>query len=487
MQRSLALVLVVLCTVPLASAKVIKVSKGGPISTITDGVAAASAGDKIVVKSGVYHEAVAVPVGKDGLKFESDGRVVLDGRGPGGAALGPGFRVESANVSIDGFVIQNCKFLSMVGEGIGVLSTAPGLKIVDCEFRGNQGRAILASAANGMRVLDSRVFVSDDEGIEITGDDVTIRRVRAAQTSGVAIDVIGSRASVTKCSVQMSKEYGIRVNGADARVLDCEVEGVTYDGIEVSGANGIVRDCKIRGVSGNGITVTCPSGRVEDNEIIDCTTDGIRANGEGLIVRNNRIEGIDDNYGIFAADNAQTVVGNRIVRVFRTGYGLGVGGSNTRVAGNEIEAAASFGIELDAATANVEVEDNTVTDCGHVGGNGFLIRGNGHTIRNNVARRSGHDGFNVLGNSITLVANKAFDNGEDGIDAEGGTGIILDRNQAKGNTAEGIENNAAGASITGNKASKNRIDLANSGAGVVFTGNKSGDGSDASTLPEIDN
>ncbi len=486
MSRSIVAVLVTLSIAPFATAKVIKVSKGGPISTISDGVAAASAGDTILVKAGVYHEAVVVPPGKDGLEFESDGRVVVDGRGPAGIPLGPGFKVQSANVTIDGFVIQNREHDAM-SEGAGVIGSQPGLVIVDCEFRACEARPIYCSAGNGNKVLDTRIFVCDDDGIEITGDDVTIRRVRTSHTAGIAIEVIGMRASVTKCSVLMGKENGIRITGPDGRVLDCEVECVTLDAIEVNGPNGIVRDCEIRGTTGSGISVDSTSGRVENNEIVDCSTDGIRGNGEELVIRNNRIEGIDDNYGIYSGNNGQTVTGNRISRVYRTGYGIGVGGSNSRVAGNSVEAATSFGIELENDTTNVVVEGNVVTDCGHVGENGFLIRGNGHTIKNNVARRSGRDGFNVFGNSITLVGNKSFDNGEDGIDVEGGVGVIVDKNQAKGNTAEGIENNATGTTITDNKASKNRIDFANSGAGVTFTGNHSGDGSDASTLPEIDN
>ena len=80
MRLLLILLSCLLALAPTASAKKIVVKKGTAYPTIQSGVDAAFAGDKIVVKSGVYQENVLIPSTHAGLVLKANGQVTIEGR-----------------------------------------------------------------------------------------------------------------------------------------------------------------------------------------------------------------------------------------------------------------------------------------------------------------------------------------------------------------------------------------------------------------------
>ena len=92
---------ILLCGGPLAAQRVLDVSPGaGAYRTIASAVAAAHAGDRVVVHAGVYREpliTVAVPIALEGR-----GAPVLDGEGKHGLLL-----VTADDVTVRGFVLRN--------------------------------------------------------------------------------------------------------------------------------------------------------------------------------------------------------------------------------------------------------------------------------------------------------------------------------------------------------------------------------------------
>ena len=157
------------------------------------------------------------------------------------------------------------------------------------------------------------------------------------------------------------------------------------------------------------------------------------------------------------------------------------------VAKNVVRSAAQYGFQFLSSTSGLLVEGNEARLCGFQSSEGgFLVAGTGITLRKNEATMSRGDGFRVTGDGNTLDGNVATGNYNDGYDVEGAAGTVLVGNRATKNVGEGFDNGGTSTVIDGNTSKKNRIDFASDGTVSTFKNNTSGDGSDASTAPEID-
>jgi len=522
-----------LATATMAHAKTYSVKKGGNLDTIQAGVDAAKAGDVVVVHPGLYLETVTIPFAKEGLTMRSKtpGKAVLDARGPAGAGRGPALRIQAADVTLDGFVVQNAAVSPTNVDGIGIYVTTPGVRIKRCVSRGHVSIALLAINATGLRVEQSTFSDGLSDGIAVAGDDVKLTKVTVRNVAGVGISISGDGAKVTQCTVATTASLAVQLDGDDGVIAKTDVLGSYGPGIQVTGDFVTVVKSRVLGAKAEGLHVTGSSARLTDNRIEDIEADGVVVIGDATTADGNRIEGVDgfglslDGAGVVAeknlivgttsygldVDGASAVVCDNTVE--RTnGYNINVSGADPTVTGNDcrfaldeysgiscgggassglirnnrVTDASDYGITLSTQSANFVIEKNQVDRCGNYQEAGFRIRGAGHVLRKNDADDCSGDGFYVMADGVTLDDNRARGNGRDGIDVDGGSGNTVRKNLASGNGAEGIENNGSSTDVHGNVMKRNRIDFANDGTLSTFHSNAVADGSGAATSPEID-
>lgn len=128
-------------------------------ASIQEAIDAASAGDTVLVRAGVYEEAVVVPDGKDGLVLQGEGMglTVLDGRGEDGMGV---------QVAADGVVVRDLTVRRYESSGV-YFSGVDGFTVerVAAEDSGVYG--IYAIDARHGAVRDSVAWGHTDAGIYV--------------------------------------------------------------------------------------------------------------------------------------------------------------------------------------------------------------------------------------------------------------------------------------------------------------------------------
>ncbi len=147
--------------------------------------------------------ALAVPVAPRGdVRHHEQGEGVaallqrVEARPAGGAGAGNGIDVASADVLISKFPVQNALSVGAPPPfGYGVYSTATGLTVKDCTIINCRSGGIRATSATGAKILGCKLLGTDG-GIYVAGNGVT----------------------VTKCAVYVSEDDGISITGQNALV-----------------------------------------------------------------------------------------------------------------------------------------------------------------------------------------------------------------------------------------------------------------------------
>jgi hypothetical protein len=326
-------------------------------------------------------------------------------------------------------------------------------------------------------------------GIEINADDVkvrnvTIRHAKGGSNAGVHI-VNANSVVLEKVTVLHAEGVGILGAGKLLRVENCVVQGCAggialtsdgatvrkttleqdgADGIRIVGDSAVVEKCKVRLIEdGSGITVVGSLGRVEGNDIALIDTFGVWIDGAVNTVRGNKIRSMpDDGYGVLVQH----------------------GQSGTLIEKNSVTDVTGSAFVIDVGSSSIVLRKNVAKNCGAEDEACYVIDGFFTTLENNVAQRTQSDGFRVTSNFNELTGNVAKSCLEDGFDLDGGANQLM-KNVAIGNAGEGIESSSAQNSCVGNKASKNRIDVAASAAFANFENNVFKTGGE-NTMPEID-
>lgn len=351
---------------------VVSQTEMGAYRTIGQAVEAAKDGDRIMVRPGVYREAILLERSLELLAdgpagiciVESPSGPCLVSRAPGGLLRGFTLRTVAGPKSGVRFVIGiergelellDCEVSSDSGSGVWVTgsSASPrirGTRIHDCARAG----IVLSDKATGF-IEDCEIFGTGMAAVEISAEAApTVRRstLRDGNQSGVYFhsraagiledcDIFGnglsgvairgeSNPTVRRCKGHDNKQCGVLVYEKGAGIIeDCDIYGNKLAGVEIREAsNTIVRRSKIREGRRQGVFVwKKASGMIEDCDIYGNQLAGIEIRTEANpIVWRTKIH--DGEYcGVYATERCTGVLeqceifANRYGGFWVTGHG----------------------------------------------------------------------------------------------------------------------------------------------------------------------
>ncbi len=172
---------------PVGAAKTFAVPDEYP--TIAAAIAAASPGDTVLVKPGIYYEDLTIDKALT-VKSETPQAAVVVGTG-GVAKGGKGvFTVQADNVAIEGFTIQSLNYTTSSDCATGIMLNADGATITGNVFLGPY-YGVFASVTSQTNVSDNQLVKIGKNGIKICGGDhnvITGNVMTGNVQSGAAVD-----------------------------------------------------------------------------------------------------------------------------------------------------------------------------------------------------------------------------------------------------------------------------------------------------------
>lgn len=387
-------------TAPVAPAGAVECVRpgggGGCWPTVQQGIDAASPGETVLVRPGVYRENIvagkAVSVVGGG---RSPAAVVVDGGRTDGVATA---RVTAAGVRFENLTLRQ-------GDPtLGVEAGGAGARVARAVVTASLGSCVEVAAA-GLAIVDSTISRCVDSAVTGNGattDGFLLKRstVRLAGSDCIAVRGAGTR--VLESSLASCGGVGIVIDGDGAVVRATELRNTGDDGVVIDGGNPAVRGSKLVSIAGEAVSLNaagtiavtgntvrktgeygiyaycdaCTGGAVSGNSVRDSFDDGISIQGAGAAVLEFR-------------ENVAEWVSADAIRLDDPVFAR-VAANAARHAGNECYA-------VYTGVAGALLRGNAASDCGR---DGFAVHGDGNTFLDNTVSGALYAGFVVSASGV---------------------------------------------------------------------------------------
>ncbi|MEU8586775.1 right-handed parallel beta-helix repeat-containing protein [Streptomyces sp. NPDC048664] len=349
---------------PAAAAAELLVGTAGPTcvdpqyATIQAAVTAAAPGATIRVCAGTYPETVEVdkPLTFLGAQAGVDartGRTVPAEESIVDSSTG-GFRIQGgvANVTIDGFTIQNAGTPAQEDDGIEAFAGGSGYTFVDNIFTANTYGINFHSDGTVATLIRHNRFFADNQTGSAGGAGVFV-------SNGPANDT-----TITENSFSGHSSAAVNTTGSTA---DFSHDLLITDNTSTDDATfAVVVNARSTRVTGNVVTHTDPDDPNAGSAIfVGGNTDGLRI--EGNVISGGAASGVRVTSFFGAPSTGLTITGNTISSR-RNGVRFGGGESDGTIDANSVTGSSHDGILVESGTSGLSVTHNTaggsaVLDC----------------------------------------------------------------------------------------------------------------------------
>ena len=370
--------------------------------TIQAAIDAANVGDTVLVKAGVYQEALRF---KEGIELRGENRdttIVRFSSPPTGVVSQPRYIIP--------------------------------LEIRDC------ATGTISNIGFDQEKSDERteenVWMAD--AIELFDSSITIENCRAQSEAGAGILISGTKSApiLVRNECRQSKQCGISFeHGARGKTENNVCEGNEYAGIMARGPGTspelVNNQCRNNGVTGISLKQGA-QGKAEGNVCEQNKQDGILVNDSGTSPQlvNNQCRG-----------NAH--------------FGIQLYDSQGRAEGNVCEKNGWSGIAVSGSGAGPELANNR---CRSNGVDGILFQNGAHGKANgNLCESNKASGISVIGfgTAPELATNECRTNAKAGIYFDSGANGRAERNICEGNSSSGIIISASSPYLSANRLGNN--------------------------------
>lgn len=257
----------------------------GDFVTISEAIAAATPGTRILVRPGVYQEALVMDKALEIIGDGKPGDVVVQAKGK------DVLRFETTTGRVANLTLQQ------TGDGIcvGALITQGRLEMDDCDITSRSLSCVEIRNDADPRLRRCRIHNGKNNGVMFCANGQGTLEdcdIFGHALCGVVVKE-GGNPTIRCCRIQDNKRAGVLVCENGRGVLEeNDIFGNAQHGVEIrEGGNPILRHNRIHDNKLSGVDVhTNERGRLEDNDIISNAGCGAAISGDSrTTLRNNRI------------------------------------------------------------------------------------------------------------------------------------------------------------------------------------------------------
>jgi parallel beta-helix repeat protein len=365
-----------------SAVRVVDVRGKGQHRTIGEAIEAATPGEQILIKPGLYEEPIVL---SKVLELVGDGKqddvVVQCAKVPclsSRTTLGRVRNVTFRQIGVTDepcidigqgrLELETCSISSQGAAGIAVRSAADP-RIRYCNIHDNKRSGIVISSDGVGTVEENTLFHNGEAGIEVTaGGSPTIRGNVVRDNRGPGVFVHDQGTGVLDGNDIFGNESGISISaGSRLTVSRNTIHDNTNAGVWIGGqAEGVIES---NGITGNthGIEIVHESrATIRENKVRAASRTGIQVGGQSnAVIERNQISG-HSYWGIqIGSESSANIKKNQIYSCSASGIRIAEKGS-ANISGNRIYRNQQCGVDVDGSP-DVVIRGNRIVKNGWVG------------------------------------------------------------------------------------------------------------------------